>query len=120
MADCAEELTWVQSLLFELKVFIAHAPILWCYNIGAMYLSVNLIFHARTKHVEIDYHFVREKVARKDLQIKFVQTNDQLADILMKLLSSARHEFLKRKLNAWGIQPLACRGITDHKSKPVN
>ncbi|GJV46418.1 tocopherol cyclase [Tanacetum coccineum] len=55
------ELTWLQALLNELGIRSSSTPILWCDNLGATYLSANPIFHARTKHVEIDYHFVREK-----------------------------------------------------------
>nr|GEV83000.1 hypothetical protein [Tanacetum cinerariifolium] len=57
------ELTWLQALLNELGIRSSSTPILWCDNLGATYLLANPIFHARTKHVEIDYHFVREKVA---------------------------------------------------------
>ena len=55
------EVTWIQSLLKELQVSLAKPPILWCDNLGATYLTANPIFHAHTKHIEIDFHFVREK-----------------------------------------------------------
>jgi hypothetical protein len=71
-------------LLEELRLTKHAVIILWCDNLGATYLSANLVFHARTKHIEIDYHFVRESVARKHLNIQFISTNDQLADGLTK------------------------------------
>jgi hypothetical protein len=55
-------------------------PRLWCDNLGATYLCANPVFHDRTKHIEIDFHFVREKVARRQLEIRFVSTKDQIAD----------------------------------------
>ena len=60
--------------------------ILWCDNLGATYLSVNLIFHACTKHVEVNYHFVRDRVAKKEIVVRFISSQDQLADVLTKPL----------------------------------
>jgi hypothetical protein len=62
VADATTELMWIQILLQELGVKSPLAAKLWCDNIGAKYLSANLVFHARTKHIEVDYHFVREWV----------------------------------------------------------
>ena len=72
---------------------------MWCDNLGATYLSVNPVFHARTKHIEVDYHFVRERVAQKALDIRFISTNDQLADILTKPLSVQLFVKFRHNLN---------------------
>jgi hypothetical protein len=86
MGDATVEIIWVQSLLQELGVSQPHPPILWCDNIGATYLSANPVFHTRTKHIEVDYHFVRERESQKRLLIKFISSKDQLADIFTKPL----------------------------------
>ena len=57
------ELTWVESLLHELQIPFSPLPLLFYDNISATYLAANPILHSQTKHVEIDYHFVREKVS---------------------------------------------------------
>ncbi|KAJ0742843.1 putative RNA-directed DNA polymerase [Helianthus annuus] len=97
IADTVAELIWLKSLLRELGLD-SKAPTLWCDNLGATYLSANPVFHARTKHVEVDYHFVREQVTQGELDIKFISTDDQIADIFTKPLSSQRLEFLRSKL----------------------
>nr|GEW42678.1 hypothetical protein [Tanacetum cinerariifolium] len=88
----------LQALLHELGIRSSSTPILWCDNLGATYLSANPIFHARTKHVEIDYHFVREKVAQGDLRVQHIFAYDQIADIFTKPLPTLRFLFLISKL----------------------
>ena len=72
---------------------------LWCDNLGATYLSANPVFHARTKHIEIDYHFVRERVAQKLLDIQFIPTGDQVADGFTKPLQVGQLQAFKCNLN---------------------
>ena len=62
LAHGAAEISWLQALLKELHCPQLSVPILWCDNISAGHLAANPVFHARTKHIEIDVHFVRDKV----------------------------------------------------------
>ncbi|GKE41345.1 uncharacterized mitochondrial protein-like protein [Tanacetum coccineum] len=86
LADTVAKLTWLKALLNKLEIRSSSTPILWCDNLGATYFSTNLIIHGRTKHVEIDYHFVREKVAQRDLRVQHISTHDQIVDIFTKPL----------------------------------
>jgi hypothetical protein len=92
------ELFWIRMLFRELGVSLSIPPVLWCDNIGALALASNPVFHARTKHIEVDYHFVREKVLNRDILIKFINTHDQVADVFTKGLPSAHFLVLKVKL----------------------
>ena len=92
------ELLWVQSLLRELG-FVLHVPaIVWCDNIGAIYLSANPVFHGRTKHVDVDVHFVRDLVKKGRITIRYLSTMAQIANIFTKPLSFARFSTLRNKL----------------------
>ena len=99
LANATAEVMWIQTLLYELGIKTPQAARLWCDNIGATYLSANPVFHARTKHIEVDFHFVRERVARKLLDIKFIPTGDQLADGFTKPLTTRRLNEFKYNLN---------------------
>ena len=90
---------WIQTLLKELNIPSPRAAKLWCDNIGAKYLSANPIFHARTKHIEVDYHFVRERVLEKLLEIDYIPSGDQVADGFTKALSVRLLENFKANLN---------------------
>ena len=99
LANATTEIIWVQALLNELEVSHVQTPILWCDNLGATYLSTNPVFHARTKHIEIDFHFVRERVANKELEIRFIPSKDQLADGFTNALPTRSFEEFKRNFN---------------------
>ena len=99
---CAE-VVWILSLLREICVNDISVPKLWCDNLGATYMCASPIFHARTKHVEIDYHFVRDKVASGDIQVNFISTKDRLADIFTKPLPGPRFSSLRDKLQVTSI-----------------
>lgn len=110
LADAAAELRWLASLLTELHMPITFAPFLWCDNIGATYLASNPVFHARTKHIEIDYHFVRELVSTKQLTIQFISSKDNLADIMTKPLLPKQFMNNRDKLNVCSRLSIGLRG----------
>ena len=85
-------------VLRDLGIFLSNTPFLWCDNLSALALASNPVFHARTKHIEVDYHFVREKVVSRDVVVKFISTTDQLTDILTKSLPSLGFTWLRDKL----------------------
>jgi histone deacetylase 1/2 len=99
LANATTELIWVEAILQELGVKLREKPRLWCDNLGATFLSANPVFHARTKHIEIDYHFVRERVADNRLDIKFISTKDQIADGFTKPLAVKPLQEFKHNLN---------------------
>jgi len=98
LADGTVEVIWLQYLLRDLQIHSVFAPTIWCDNLGVTYLSANPIFHARTKHVKVDYHFVRDRVTKKEIQIHFIFSHDQLADVLTKSLPTAPFTAFRFKL----------------------
>jgi histone deacetylase 1/2 len=99
LADAIAEMMWVQKLLTELKVQHPPTARLWCDNIGATYWTANPVFHARTKHIEIDFHFVREMVAQRLLDVRHISSGDQLADEFTKALLLAKLIYFRSNLN---------------------
>ena len=76
LASASAELCWLRTLIKDLGLYLYDPPILWCDNVSALTIASNPVFHARTKHIEVDFHFIRERVLCKDLQVKFVSTVD--------------------------------------------
>ena len=98
MANATAEIMWMQSLFNELGCPISTLATLWCDNVGAIYLSANHVFHAQTKHIELDYHFIHEQIQLGKLQVKFISSKDQVADILTKPLGHLHFECHRDKL----------------------
>jgi len=99
LANATAELLWIQKLLTEIGIHHPPRARLWCDNLGATYLSANTVFHARTKHIEIDFHFVRERVAQKLLDVRFISTGDQVADGFTKALPIVKLRKFRDNLN---------------------
>ena len=59
LASTTSEIVWITYILHDIGLFLSKPPMLFCDNISALYMTANPVFHARTKHIEIDYHFVR-------------------------------------------------------------
>ena len=80
------EMIWMQSLLCELG-FVIQTPIaMYCNNQAAIFIANNPIFHERTKHIEVDYHYIRDMVLSGHISTPYTQTSEQLADVFTKSL----------------------------------
>ena len=71
-------------MLQELHIPLSKATIVYCDNVCAVYMTANPVHHRRMKHIEIDIHFVREKVALGEVQVLHVPSSHQFADIMTK------------------------------------
>lgn len=86
VAHTTAELNWITNILQELHLPVKVHPTIYCDNIGATYLCKNSVFHSCMKDVALDFHFVRSQVARNQLRVSHVHTQDQLADSLTKVV----------------------------------
>jgi hypothetical protein len=96
------EASWLRQLLAELHSPLAKSTLVYCDNVSAVYLSTNPVQHQLTKHVEIDLHFVRDRVAVSDVRVLHVPTTSQFADIFTKGLPSSTFSEFRSSLNVAG------------------
>jgi len=80
------EMQWLTYLLKDLKIHNTKLPALYCDNRSALHITANPVFHERTKHLEIDYHFVRDKVQDGTMKLLSVSSVEQAADFFTKPL----------------------------------
>jgi len=99
VANGVAEATWLRQLLQELHQPLTSACLVYCDNVSAVYLSTNPVQHQRTKHVEIDLHFVRERVAIGAVRVLHVPTTSQFADVFTKGLPTSVFQDFRSSLN---------------------
>ncbi|RVW29987.1 Retrovirus-related Pol polyprotein from transposon TNT 1-94 [Vitis vinifera] len=99
LATC--ELIWLRHLLRDLRFGKDEQMKLIYDNQAALHIASNPVFHKRTKHIEVDCHFIREKIASGCVATSFVNLNDQLADIFTKSLRGPRIKYICNKLGAY-------------------
>ena len=101
LATC--ELIWLKHLLKEIQFGDTMQMTLVCDNQAALHIASNPVFHERTKHIEMDCHFIREKIQSRDIKTRFVNSNDQLADVFTKSLRGPRISYLFNKFGAYDL-----------------
>jgi ATP sulfurylase len=99
VANAVVETAWLRNLHRELHTPLFSATIVYCDNVSAIYLTANPVQHQRTKHIEIDIHFVRDMVARGQVRVLHVPSRYQYADIFTKGLLSVLFEEFRTSLN---------------------
>ena len=99
MAHATAEIVWLRQLLSELGVPQSSPTSLYCDNRSAIQIAHNTVFHERTKHIEIDCHFVRQHLQSGFISLPFVSLALQLADFFTKTHTTARFRFFLDKLS---------------------
>ena len=103
IAQCpaTNEAVWLGQLMNDLQLDCTAATTIHEDNQGTIAMSKNLVLHKRTKHIDIKYHFVREKTQDGTVELKYCPTNDMVADILTKPLPKGQFEYLRCKLGLY-------------------
>ncbi|GJS67365.1 cysteine-rich receptor-like protein kinase 8 [Tanacetum coccineum] len=98
MALTCYEVTWLVSLLMDLGIKDPEPVDLFCDNQAAWYIAANPIFHARTRHIEVDYHYVKDQLKACNNKPSYVYTKSHLAYVFIKVVTIDQHTKLLSKL----------------------
>ncbi|XP_047315864.1 uncharacterized mitochondrial protein AtMg00810-like [Impatiens glandulifera] len=96
--DVACEGVWLQRILKDMKFEQCEPTIIHCDNMSVIKMTKNPVFHARSKHIELQHHFIRDLVTQEVISIKFIKTEDQPADIMTKAVTIDKFNKFKKKL----------------------
>ena len=109
MRRVTAELAWLTRLLHEFTIPNVVPVPLKCDSQAAIYIARNPVYHERTKHIDLDCHFVREKLQDSLIGLSYVPTKHQLADVFTKSLPGPDHQLLISKLGM--LSPSNLRGV---------
>ncbi|CAL2238365.1 unnamed protein product [Prunus armeniaca] len=109
MAATTAEIVWLQQLLTYLSFPLVKSPLLYCDNLSAMALSTNPNMHSCAKHIEVDCHFVHEKVTHGEIQLQHVSSSQQVADILTKACANL-NSIITAPISCSSLSPMILRG----------
>jgi hypothetical protein len=107
--EACTEAIWLRKLTSDLFDQIPESTIIHCDNQSCIRLSEHPIFHERSKHIEIKYYFIRDKVQEGEVKLEYIPTDDQTTDILTKPLSRIKFAYFREKMGIVEITPLAER-----------
>jgi len=109
------EVVWLQKLISDLGQSVDAHVVIYCDNISSILITNNPVYHARTKHIEVHYHFIRKKVLVKEIDLIHVSTKDQVADIFTKALSINKLKKFRQMLGVLEVD-LNLRGSVENSS----
>nr|GEW93747.1 hypothetical protein [Tanacetum cinerariifolium] len=112
LSGCCAQILWMRSQLTDYGLGFDKIP-MYCDNKSVIALCCNNVQHSRSKHINIVYHFIKKHVENRVIELYFVNTKYQLADIFTKALGKERIEFLINKLGMQSFTPETLKQLTD-------
>ncbi|GJR80146.1 retrovirus-related pol polyprotein from transposon TNT 1-94 [Tanacetum coccineum] len=116
LSGCYAQILWMRSQLTDYGLVFNKIP-LYCYNKSAIALCCNNVQHSRSKHIDIRYHFIKEQVESGVVELYFIRTKYQLADIFTKPLAREQLEFLINKLGMQSMSPETLKKLADEEEE---
>jgi hypothetical protein len=107
--DACTEAIWLCKLICRLFDQVLDSTVIYCDNQRCVKLSENPVFHDRSKHIEIKYYFICDKVQKGEVILQYISTDEQTTDILTKPLSKIKLAYLRDQLGLMEITPLVER-----------
>ena len=95
-ASC--EAVWLRRILADLEQVQNDPTIIYCDNKSAIAMTENPVFHSQTKHIKLRYHFIRDLVQEEEIRLDYIGTNEQVADMLTKSVSSNKFAYFRDQM----------------------
>ncbi|GKE03462.1 hypothetical protein Tco_1395480 [Tanacetum coccineum] len=115
LSACYAQIIWMRTQLLDYGYRFNKIP-MYCDSKSAIAISCNLVQHSRTKHIDIRYHFIKEHVEKEMLELYFVGTEYQLADLFTKALPKERFEYLVHRIGMRCMTPTQLESLTKSSS----
>jgi hypothetical protein len=93
------EVVWLRKILADLFGHVLDSTVIHCDNQSYVKLSENPVFHDKSKHIEIKYHYIRDMVQRKAILVKYLPTDEQVVDVLTKPLTKTKFKYFCDRLD---------------------
>ncbi|GJS94387.1 hypothetical protein Tco_0801355 [Tanacetum coccineum] len=116
LSGCCAQILWLRSKLTDYGLVFNKIP-LYCDNKSAIALCCNNVQYSQSKHIDIKHHFIKEQVENGVVELYFVRTKYQLADIFTKPLARERLEFLIKKLGMQSMSPETLKKLVDEEEE---
>ncbi len=115
VAIVACEIIWLQKLLSDLGQLVDVHVVIYCDNISNILLANNPVYHAGTKHIEVQYHFIRDKVLAKEINLIHVSIENQVANIFTRALGTDKLKKFRKMLGVLKVD-LSLKGSVENSS----
>ena len=116
-SHCTKEANWLRKLLADVGFVQEGATTIMCDNQGCIALAKNPTNHSRTKHIDIQHHFIRERLESGEICLRYCPTQEMVADVLTKALAKERHQKLTRSLGLISIDGLQSGSVVDNRNE---